>query len=74
VAHVRLAEHQLVEGDVARGAEGDLLLLGHRDYSATGQPGATLPTSKPVTENPAHLSLYRAASNANIYTAKLKEF
>jgi hypothetical protein len=57
VAHVRLAEHQLVEGDVARGAEGDFLLLGHRDISATGQPGASLPTSKPVTENPAHLSL-----------------
>jgi hypothetical protein len=52
VAHVRLAEHQLVEGDVARGAEGDFLLLGHRDISATGQPGASLPTSKPVTENP----------------------
>ncbi len=58
VAHVRLAEHQLVEGNVARGAEGDLLFSGHRDISATGQPGATLPTSKPVTENPAHLLLY----------------
>lgn len=55
VAHVRLAEHQLVEGNVARGAEGDFLLLGHQDYSATGQPGASLPTSKPVTENPAPL-------------------
>jgi hypothetical protein len=32
-------------------------LLGHRDISATGQPGASLPTSKPVTENPAPLSL-----------------
>lgn len=30
VAHVRLAEHQLVEGNVAQGAEGDLLLLRHR--------------------------------------------
>jgi len=30
-------------------------LLGHRDISATGQPGASLPTSKPVTENPAPL-------------------
>ena len=57
VAHVRLAEHQLVEGNVARGAEGDLLLLGHRDISATGQPGASLPTSKPVTEHPARLLL-----------------
>jgi len=57
VAHVRLAEHQLVEGDVARGTEGYLLLLGHLDVSATGQPGASLPTSKPATENPAHLSL-----------------
>lgn len=36
VAHVRLDERQLVEVDVARGAEGDLLLRGHRDISATG--------------------------------------
>jgi hypothetical protein len=46
----------LPKGNVARGAEGDLLLLGHRDISATGQPGASLPTSKPVTENPATTS------------------
>ncbi len=57
VAHIRLAEHQPVKGDGARGAEGDFLLLGHRDISATGQPGASLPASKPVTENPAHLLL-----------------
>lgn len=48
----RLGEHQLVEGNVARGAAGDLLLLGHWHISATGQPGATLPTYKPVPENP----------------------
>ena len=34
---VRLAEHQLIEGDVARGAEGDLLNGGsHVGFSATG--------------------------------------
>jgi hypothetical protein len=52
VARVRLAGRELVEGDVARGAEGDFLLFGNRDISATGQPGASLPTSKPVTDNP----------------------
>ena len=44
VAHVRLAEHQLVEGDVARGAEGDLLLLGHRGISVYGVTTGALKT------------------------------
>ena len=46
VAHVRLAEHQLVEGNVARGAEGDFLLLGHRDISgqASREPLSNLQT------------------------------
>lgn len=57
VPHVRLAEQQLVERISARGAEGDFRLLGHRDISATGQPGASLPTSNPVTENSAPLPL-----------------
>ena len=35
--------NQLVEGDVARGAEGDLLLLGHRDISANGPAGSLSP-------------------------------
>src|SRR5690606_819 len=49
---VRLAEHQLVEGDVARGRQGDLLNgSSHRDFSATG---GRKPLSRPPTrhENP----------------------
>ena len=49
-------EAKRLKRDIDRG-EGNLLLLGHRDISAIGQPGASLPTSKPVTENPTHPSL-----------------
>jgi len=45
------------KGNVARGAEGDFLFLGHRDICATSQRVASLPTFKPATENPAPLSL-----------------
>src|SRR5216684_2094846 len=47
-AHIGLAEHQLVEGDVARGAEGDLLNGGcHVDILRDGRPKASLSTSNP---------------------------
>ena len=58
-ADIGLAEHQLVEGDVARGAEGDFLRLGHVSSPWAGWPKASLSTSKPVTENPARLFLLR---------------
>ena len=45
-AHIGLAEHQFVEGDVARGAEGDLLNGGcHVDILRDGRPKASLSTS-----------------------------
>ena len=48
-ADVGLAEHQLVEGDVARGAEGDLLDGGsHVGFSATG---GREPLSRPPTRH-----------------------
>ena len=47
-AHIGLAEHQLVEGNVARGAEGDLLNGGcHVDILRDGRPKASLSTSNP---------------------------
>src|SRR5208282_2736204 len=47
-AHVGLAEQQLVEGDVARGAEGDLLNGGsHVDILRDGRPRDSLSTSNP---------------------------
>ena len=46
--HVGLAEHQLVEGNVARGAEGDLLNgLCHVGRLRDGWPGDSLSTSNP---------------------------
>src|SRR5208282_1219105 len=52
-AHVGLAQHQLVEGDVARGAEGDLLNGGcHVDILRDGRPKASLSTSNPSWNRP----------------------
>ena len=52
-AHIGLAEHQLVEGDVARGAEGDLLNGGcHVDILRDGRPKASLSTSNPSWNRP----------------------
>ena len=46
--NIRLAEHQLVEGDVARGAESDLLnRTSHIDSLRDGRPGDFLSTSNP---------------------------
>ena len=61
-AHVGLAQHQLVEGDVARNAQGDLgLRLGHGMVSATGRPGATLPaSSSPSRKTPRSSSSARS--------------
>ena len=54
---VALAEHQLVEGDVARGAEGDLLNGAcHVEFSATGAERLSL-DFQPVTKTGAALSL-----------------
>ena len=56
-ADVRLAQHQLVEGDIARGAERDLLGLGFMAGLRDGPAGSPLSASKPVTKPTAHLSL-----------------
>ncbi len=54
---VGLAQHQLVEGNVARGREDDLLNgSGHQSYSATGAESLSLDL-QPVTKNPLLLSL-----------------
>src|SRR6266852_5774841 len=61
---IRLAEDQLVEGNVARGAEGDLLNgLGHIDSLRDGQPRASLDL-QPVTESPALLALSGVPADA----------
>ena len=63
---VRLAEHQLVEGDVARGAEDDLLNgLCHVGILRDGRPGDSLSTSKSVTETGAALSLSIVGKSEN---------
>ncbi|CEG10589.1 hypothetical protein BN961_04029 [Afipia felis] len=56
-ADVRLAQHQLVEGDVPRRRQGDLLNGScHETYSATGAESLSL-DPKPVTKRSAALSL-----------------
>ena len=56
VAHVRLAEHQLVEGNVARGAEDDFLLLCHLDISgrASREPLSRPPNPPRKTRPTSH--------------------
>jgi hypothetical protein len=50
---VRLAQHQLVEGDVARGRQGDLLNgSSHGDFLRDGRPKASLPASNPSRKSP----------------------
>src|SRR5580704_15031329 len=57
--NIRLAEHQLVEGDVARGAESDLLnRTSHIDSLRDGRPGDFLSTSNP-SRKPAQPSYSR---------------
>jgi hypothetical protein len=52
-ARIGLAEHQFVEGNVARGAEGDLLDGGcHVDILRDGRPKASLSTSNPSWNRP----------------------
>ena len=59
---VRLAEHQLVEGNVARGRQGDLLNgSSHGDSLRGGRPRDSLSTSNPPRK-PAQPSSSRAAS------------
>ena len=66
-AHVGLAEDELVEGDVARYAQGDLgLRLGHgmvlRDGPAGSlSPGLLEPVTKPLRPLPLHASPWRQA-------------
>ena len=56
-ADVRLAQHQLVEGDVLRRRQGDLLNGScHETYSATGAESLSL-DPKPVTKRSTALSL-----------------
>ena len=54
---VRLAEHQLVEGNVARGRQGNLLNSCHRDILRDGRPKAFLSAISPVTKRSAALFL-----------------
>ena len=50
---VGLAQHQLVEGDVARGRQGDLLNgSSHRDILRDGRPKASLSASNPSRKSP----------------------
>jgi hypothetical protein len=50
--HIGLAEHQLVEGDVARRAQRDLLNRSHVDVLHDGRPRAFLSTSNPSRTDP----------------------
>ena len=65
-ADVRLAEHELVEGNVARGRQGDLLKGScHVPYSATGAESLSL-ESKPVTKRSAALSLLEGSGTEQL--------
>ncbi len=56
---IGLAQHQLVEGNIARGREGDLLIgIGHGDFSVTGAESLSL-GNQPVTKPSAALFLER---------------
>src|SRR3546814_16920296 len=56
---MRLAEHQLVEGDVARGRQDDLLnSSSHRDLLRDGRPRDSLSTSNPSRKSGPPLTLF----------------
>src|SRR6516225_9584526 len=72
-AHVGLAEHQLVEGDVARGAERNLGGC-HVDILRDGRPKAFLSTSNPspTTRPPLTLSAPPSATAPRLLSASLR--
>ena len=57
VPDVGLAEHQHVEGDVARGRQSDFLCSCHQNVLRTGGRKTLFRSSKPVTKRSAALSL-----------------
>src|SRR3546814_9475697 len=68
---MRLAEHQLVEGDVARGRPDDLLnSSSHRDLLRDGRPRDSLSTSNPSRNSGPPLTLFFRRSQE--HTTKLQ--